>query len=356
MNEYWTDVLSLGLRGRGWTDEPREQPFDRLPQSDAANLEADLSRLTRQSAGLYVDFVTAADTIIASWSIDESYAGSDHPYMTPVAVAGLDLYGMDADGSWKWAGCRGPEESSGGEGALNRSPLDGIKRRYRLYFPLRSRLLSCRIRALRHGSGATVLLPPDDPGTSGNDPARAVCYYGTSIVHGVGVDRPGMAHASQLGRILGREVINLGLAGRARCEPEIAAALNRLDPALFVFDVLPNNAADDIYERVCGFVRLIRAHHASVPVVLIGDREFGDAPFCPERRATRVAKDAELLKAVEALQVEGCPKLYPLLHSSWFGDDCEGTVDASHPNSLGATRFASVLARLLGAILSAERA
>lgn len=356
MSEEWTDVLSLGLRGRGWTREAREQAFDRMPEADTALLEPDLARLTRQSAGLYVDFVTAADTIIASWSVDEAHAGNDNPYVSPVSVAGLDLYGMDADGCWMWAGCLGPEDSSGGEGALNRSPLDGAERRYRLYLPLRSRMLSCRVHALRDGGAATIHQAPDDSARPGGPVAHSICYYGTSIVHGAGVDRPGMAHASQVGRILGRELVNLGVAGRARCEPEIAAALNRLDPALFVFDVLPNNDAAVIYERVCRFVRLIRSRHASVPVVLIGDREFGDATFCPDRRATKIAKDAELLRAVEALRSEGCPKLHLLLHSNWFGEDREGTVDASHPNSLGATRFASVLAELLGAILSAEHA
>ncbi|TVQ27579.1 MAG: hypothetical protein EA383_02300 [Spirochaetaceae bacterium] len=355
MNTPWTDVLTLGLRGRGWPTEARDRPFDRLPAADTALLEPDLARLTRQAAGLYVDFVTAADTITARWRIDDAFAGSDSPYTTPLAFAGLELYGMTADGSWRWAGCLGPNGPAGGEGALSRARLDGVERRYRLYLPLRSRVLSCEISASRDGDSAAIHAVQAGPPSPHETRERPVCYYGTSIVHGVGVDRPGMAHASQLDRALHREVINLGVAGRARCETEIADALGRLDPALFVFDVLPNNSADEVRSRVPAFVKRIRNHHPETPILLLGDREFGDFVFCPERSSTKIAKDAALVEVSEALRRDNCSHLFLSLHENWFGRDAEGTVDASHPNSLGAHRFASVLAELIRPLMQTHK-
>ena len=351
MNTQWTDVLTLGLRGLGWQTEERDQPFDRLPAADTARLETDLARLFRQAAGLYVDFVTAADTITARWRMDDSVAVTGKPHLTQISVAGLDLYGMAADGDWRWAGSLGPDSSAGGEGALNRVPFDGIERRYRLYLPLRSRVLSCEIGASRNGDAAAIRPVQAGPASSEAPHERPICYYGTSIVHGAGVDRPGMAHASQLGRALHREVLNLGVAGRARCEAEVAEALSRLDPALFVFDVLPNNSADDVRSRVPAFVKQVRVHHPETPVLLLGDREFGDAAFCPERHSTKIAKDTALVEVFEALRQDGCAHVFLSLHESWFGRDTEGTVDASHPNSLGAHRFAILLAGLVRPLL-----
>ncbi len=72
----------------------------------------------------------------------------------------------------------------------NRVRFDGFERRYRLYLPLRSRVLSCEISASRNGDATAVHAAKDDTASPEAPHERPICYYGTSIVHGAGVDRP----------------------------------------------------------------------------------------------------------------------------------------------------------------------
>jgi hypothetical protein len=60
------------------------------------------------------------------------------------------------------------------------------------------------------------------------------------IIHGVSALRPGMAMPAVVGRLLDRPVVNLGLCGSARAEPEMAELLAKRDPAAYVVDVIPN--------------------------------------------------------------------------------------------------------------------
>jgi hypothetical protein len=165
-----------------------------------------------------------------------------------------------------------------------------------------------------------------------------------------------MAHASQLGRHLGREVVNLGFAGRAWCEPVVAEAMARQDACLYLVDVLPNNGEGELPDRLGTFLRRLREFRADTPILLVCDRLFGDAAFCPSRLATQRGKNAALQDTLAELQSEGVPELYLTMHPNWFGDDMEGTADASHPNDLGATRMAASLGNDVKAILQQKDA
>src|SRR5205823_11246646 len=87
---------------------------------------------------------------------------------------------------------------------------------------------------------------------------KPVVFYGTSITQGGCASRPGMVHTAILGRRLDRPVINLGFSGNGKMEPELAALLAELDPAVYVLDCLPNLNAQEIRERVGPFVRTLR--------------------------------------------------------------------------------------------------
>lgn len=333
----WFDILTFGVRGLAWSDEAREAPFDRYPAVLKQPLDEDLWRLCTESAGLYVDFQTASNRIHVRWTMAPARAGRHVSFMAPVAHSGMDLYGKDTNGRWWWVGaCPADSSADGaaantGNGVLNRTLLDGQLRTYRLYLPLLRRMERCEIgSSYAHATNVTSRSHP-------------IAYYGTSIVHGVAVDRPGMTHAAQLGRLLGREVYNLGVSGRARCEPEIARALARLHVDLYIIDVLPNNSAGEIEERLPHFLHALRRIDTTTPVLLIGDRTFADAAFCPERNALKQAKDRVLLDIVDQLGSDGINRFYTALHPDWFGEDRDGTVDGSHPNSLGAYRFAHSL-------------
>ena len=56
-------------------------------------------------------------------------------------------------------------------------------------------------------------------------------------------------YARSVGRILNREVLNLGFSGNCRMQAEVAALLVELKPSAFVVDCLPNMDATTVAQR-----------------------------------------------------------------------------------------------------------
>jgi len=325
----WSDARELGLRGQAWSNEGRESPYDRFPAALQPGIPQKLWRLGTNSAGLYCDFRTSAKNIYIRWTAEP--ATTVNGYSAPCGASGYDLYGRDSGGVWRWVGSQESWRAPDCDGRLNRAELDGQEREYRLYFPLRTRVLEVLVGG---DSELKAALESD---------LKKVAYYGTSIVHGAGVSRPGLTHAAQIARRFNLEVWNLGVCGHAYCEPEICTAIGRLDPDLFLFDVLPNNSEESIGERLGYLINSVRVQHPATPIVLIGDRVFGDASFLPQREQIFEKKNAAQRQLFDKLVSAGDKNLFLITHPSWFGDDFEGTSDASHPNDLGAARMAAAL-------------
>lgn len=331
-NVVWHDVLELGLLGQLWPDEPRENPYDRLPVAIKPLIETDLWNLGTQAAGLHVEFESDAKNIFVKFQLEprEDFAA----YSAPSGTSGLDCYGMTDQGEWRWVGCQEAFNDPDCSGRMNNLPLDGQLRRYRVYLPLRRRVLSMQV-------GACETIQPVN--SASRDQRLPVIYYGTSIVHGAGVSRSGICHAAQVARKLDRQVINLGFCGRARCEPAMAELIGRAPGCLYVLDVLPNNGEKEIEPRLTEFLRILRKAQPTPPILLVGDRVFGDATFAPERGRVYQAKNEALQRVFNSLTQQGITNLHLAFHPSWYGEDNEGTTDASHPNDLGATRMAERL-------------
>lgn len=60
------------------------------------------------------------------------------------------------------------------------------------------------------------------PPTSAELPALRLLTYGTSITHGYFAEGPHLTYVGHAARRLGADLINLGVAGSAHCEPELA--------------------------------------------------------------------------------------------------------------------------------------
>jgi hypothetical protein len=331
----WRNVLDLGIQGMGWRDESREHPYDRFPVPLKPQLTPELWNLSVQSAGLYVDFQTHATEIFVRWTLEGNPPAVVPGYNAPCGSSGVDCYGLDEQGVWRWVGNQEAWEDPHCNGRVTRRPLDGKLRTYRVYLPLMRRVFSFEVGARE--SISTLPKPDGQP----------IAYYGTSIVHGAGVSRPGLTHAAQMGRRLKREVLNLGFCGRAFCEAAVAEALGRLDPILFIVDVVPNNSAVDLAERLPRFLEVLRAARPETPILLLGDRVFGDAAFVSQRQSEYQDKNASLQKVYDQSVASGINDLHIYFSDSWFGDDFEGTSDASHPNDLGAWRMAESLTPLV---------
>ena len=116
-------------------------------------------------------------------------------------------------------------------------------------------------------------------------------------------------------------MINLGFSGNGLMEPEMAALLSELDPAIYVLDCLPNMTAELVTERVESFVRTLRNARPSTPIVLAEDRTYSNAPLVPEPFERNRSCRAALKSAYERLIASGVRNLHYLPGEPQLGDD-----------------------------------
>lgn len=135
-------------------------------------------------------------------------------------------------------------------------------------------------------------------------------------------------------------------------EPEVAALLAELDPAVYVIDCLPNMQAGQVAERAGPLVRTIRKAHPETPILLVEDRTYADAFLMEGKRRRSEESRAALRKVYDGLVAGGEKHIAYLPGEGLLAADGEDTVDSSHPTDLGfvhqANAFEPVLEKLIG--------
>ena len=221
------------------------------------------------------------------------------------------------------------------------------KREYTLYLPLYNGVSSVEI-GVASGSFMGKPQPRAD--------AKPIVFYGTSITQGGCASRPGMVHTAILGRRLNRPVINMGFSGNGIMEPEVAALLAELDPAVYVIDCLPNMTAKDVSERAEPLVRKLRAAHAKTPILLVEDRSYANSFLLVAQRTRNLESRAAFQKVYDNLISAGIQNLHYLPGEHLLGSDGEDTVDSSHPTDLGFMRQADAFQAVLEPLLKTAAA
>ena len=333
----WHDAASWGVDGKGWDDTP--WLYARLPVRAKGVVPDPVWDLSLMSAGLSVRFRTDATSIAARWTLTRSQLALPH---APASFcSGVDLYGRDHRGIWRWVAASMPATFPHVEAVLI-SGLDGTQREYTLYLPMFNGVERLEI-GVPEGASFRGLAPKKE---------RPIVYYGTSIVHGACASRPGMAHAAILGRRLGVPVINLGFSGNARMEPELARLIGEIDARIFVVDCLPNMGdAELVRERAEPFVRILREARPDAPIVLVEDRTFANAYWQERVQRAHQARREALKDAYRRLVEAGYERLAYVPGNCLLGADGEDTVDGSHPTDLGFVRLADALEPVLRSLL-----
>jgi hypothetical protein len=334
----WTDIRELGIEGQGWRET--ESPYDRLPARAEEKVRVPVWRLSRNSAGIHVRFVTDATSIQARWALTSTNLALTH--MAATGVSGLDLYVKTEKDEWRWLAVGRPESQTNIVSLITNLPPG--RREYLLYLPLYN---GTRFAEIGVPEGATIT----KAGAWGPGSRKPILFYGTSILHGACASRPGMVHSAILGRRFQFPHINLGFSGNGKMEPELADLLAELDPSVYVLDCLPNLVAGEVTERVEPFVKKLRSAHPRTPIVLVEDRTYADSFLVLSKRQRNETSRAALRAAYESLEKSGVKNLYYVKGADLLGDDGEATVDSSHPNDLGFMRQADALAKVLGPLL-----
>lgn len=338
----WYDIKLLDPEGQGWTDVA--QPYDRLPARAEKVVRPEVWKLSRESAGICVRFITDASQIHARWSLlpDRNLAT---PKMPASGASGIDLYVKKDDGTWHWIATGVPTTKSPSMRIVGAVPPG--EHEYLLYLPLFNGVTSVEL-----GFPKVAKLYQSTPRLVQH--RKPILFYGTSITHGCCASRPGMAHTAIIGRRLDYPVLNLGFSGNGKMEPEIANLLAELDPQIFVLDCLPNMAANEIRERTVPFVKILREAHPETPILLVEDRSYADAHFVAHRNERNETSRRAYREAFDQLKASGVKNLHYLEGNELLGADHEDTVDGSHPTDLGFYRQANVIGKKLNDILTTD--
>lgn len=326
----WRDGKQFATEGLGWPEVPH---FERLPDRAQSLVNPTAWAQSRQSAGVAIRFLTSASTLHARWSLTS--AALAMPHMPATGVSGLDLYARDPSGTFRFIANGRPTSQDANLAKFALPPAGSQPRECLLYLPLYNAVRSLELAAV----GGDLAQPPP----RGH---RPLVIYGTSITQGGCASRPGMAWPSILGRMLDREVINLGFSGSGDMKPPVGELLAELDPDAYLIDCLWNMGRfqDDVETRVRALVSSVRTRHPSTPILFIGQTQFqpGAGPTELSRRQAA---------AVEKLQHEGVANLTLIPAESILGTDGEATVDGVHSNDLGMMREAEAVAPIVRAVL-----
>ncbi|MBD5214036.1 MAG: hydrolase [Bacteroidales bacterium] len=341
----WHSADSLPLLGKAVDDASTSSRFQRLPDS----LEHKVKRpvlfgLGRHSAGMAIRFTSDSPEIHARW---KSRFKSIMDHMTPTGTRGLDLYVMLPDSSWTFAQTARPDLASHTTETCVISNMPAGQHEYLLYLSLYDAVDSLYIGVPREYSLTA-------PAINHPRAEAPIVYYGTSLVHGGCVNRPGMAHTNILRRRLDRDVINLGFGGNGQLDLEIADVIAAVkDPSLVILDFVPNCSSAQIDTLMIPFVDKIRAAHPSVPILFVECLPHPRCRFDNVMKAAVERHNAMMRRRYDDL-TERYDHLYYMPTADIFGDDNEHTVDALHLTDMGALRFADAMEPVIREILAKE--
>ena len=331
--QNWYDAATLPLYGKARQDT--KELYERLPAEFEGRSRDAVWYLGRNSAGLYVRFSSNASAIWLRWS---AKFGNHMNHQTLTGTRGLDLYVLTDKGEWRFMASGRPTLDSKDCEQKVIGAMEPKWREYMLYLPLYDGLTKLEIGVDREAvvEAPKVDLPRCD---------KPIVMYGTSILQGGCANRPGMAHTSILSRRFNREVINLGFSGNALLDLEIAELMASVeDPAIYVFDYVPNAYDYLIREKGEQFFRIVRDAHPDVPILFLEDPYFGHYGYDAGIKAEVDKKNAAQWELFCKLKKQGEKNIWYLKSDDMVGHDNEAFVDGIHFTDLGMMRYADWLA------------
>lgn len=335
----WNNPMEAGfyvIQNQAWPEEIGHS-YVRLPDRAEKMVRKPLWDLSRNSAGLAIDFKTDAPKIKVRYTVDGPHA---MPHMPATGVTGVDLYRVNDNGKEDF--CFGGY-SFGDTIVYSYNSLPEGLAEYHMNLPLFNTITWMEI-GTPEGS-VLEFLPRNDE--------KPVVVYGTSIAHGACSSRPGMGWVNIMRRDLDMPVVNLGFSGNGRLEPEMLSLISEIDAELFVLDCMPNltTTPDETVENlVTDAVHQLRAK-SNAPILLVEHAGYSNGETNAHQKKTYTRLNASQRKAFDKLQSEGVSNLYYITRGE-LGFSPDAWVDYVHPSDLGAQRQADVVGSRVKAILN----
>jgi lysophospholipase L1-like esterase len=177
--------------------------------------------------------------------------------------------------------------------------------------------------------------------------------YGDSITEGWSASAPARCWLAIAGRESAMDTVNLGFAGSARGEIVLAQQIATLDADVITVAFGTNcwatipHTADMVRANIAAFLRIIRATHPQVPVLVVSPVVRPDAEDQPNVLGTTLA---DIRAAIEHTVVHGDDPLTTLLPGA---DLLPATLlaDGIHPGDEGHRKIARLIGLEVGALM-----
>ncbi len=330
------------VQGRAWGEELMGS-YARLPQRVQPEVRERLWQLSRNSAGLAIEFTTNSEAITIKYVVDGAHSMQ---HMPATGVSGVDLY-AEIDGQMRW--CRGSWNFNHTDTVTYH--FAGIDKRdteqnYRLYLPLYN-----SVKSLWIGVQSTS----DFEFLESDEQSPIVCY-GTSIMQGACASRPGMSWTNIVQRTLDAPLINLGFSGQGWLDGLLFEMLAEIDARIYVIDCMPNmirNQEKYIYERMIKGVELLR-EHSSCPILLVEHSGYMNDMVSSEAMRAYEGSNRELRRAYEELRRRGVKGLHYMTIDE-IGLTPDSQVDGVHPSDLGMQQYADAYVKKMSKILKLKK-
>jgi lysophospholipase L1-like esterase len=336
--KWWNPAKTLFpvIEGQGWHTE-LASPYDRFPSKAKNKIRKAVWDLSEESAGLVIHFRANASDIIVRYAVERRL---DMPHMPSTGVSGVDLYALNKNGTWQWAGGK---YHFGDTIEYHFSSLKPGERQYYLYLPLYNKVKWMKIGVPENASINPLPIRTEKP----------IIIYGTSITQGGVASRPGLAWPAILGRKLKIPIINLGFSGNGKLEKAVTNLLTELDARIYVVDGLGNMTGfpkDTIVERLKTTVQTLRERRPDVPILIVEDPHPSIKSL--DLRVDSLYKNINKIEdsVFAELKASGMKRIYYLTSDS-IGLNMESTVEGLHPNDYGMILYANAYKKIILKIL-----
>ncbi len=317
--------------------QPGGSPLKRLEVDKYPDLTDKVREYYGMSTGVAVLFRTDSPNIYAKWTTNDTSKGVN---TTVIAQKGLDLYIKD-NGKWIYAGYGKPKYVGTEHKSTVVANMDSSMKECMMYLPVYDCVNSLEIGV---DSGAVIEQIP-------NPFDKKIVVMGSSITHGSGISRPGMAYPARLQRIFGVEVANLGASGQCKLESFFADVIADSEADAFIFDTFSNPTAEQIDERLEPFVKRIREAHPTTPLIFLQTTVRESGNFDLEKRAFETKKREAAKRGMKKI-MNTYDNVYFIDPGLPLGTDHEATVDGVHPTDLGLDRVVNHISPIIKDILS----
>lgn len=167
-----------------------------------------------------------------------------------------------------------------------------------------------------------------------------ILVYGTSILQGGCVSRPGLNITNCLSRYFDIDVLNYGFSGAGLLEKEVAEIISsRSDLKLLIIDAEANAGCDKwMVNNFEKFLNEFYIRYPNLPVIVMNKTKMAIDSYIPRNKGMKEFNDRFLKSMVKKYKNKG-KKICFIDNYHLFDnldlDSSEYTVDGVHPNDLG---------------------